>query len=184
MNDPAAIAIDEHEFSVLEEMMQAPLSLSQRELSKRAGLSLGLTNVLIKRLVQRGWVSLRRVNGRNLSYALTPEGFDALARRSWRFIKRTFGELKGYYDKIDRFMAEKASEGYETVLLEGLSELDFVLEQCARKHGMGFSREPVEPGRSPSPGVLRLAEESPGPGAVSLQGILLSMPSTREAAHA
>ncbi len=43
-----------------------------------------MTNAILKRLAAKGFITMRRVNSRNIQYAVTPEGVDAIARRSYR----------------------------------------------------------------------------------------------------
>ena len=42
------------------------LSPSQRDLAGAAGLSLGMTNALLKRFAERGWVKFSSLRGRHL----------------------------------------------------------------------------------------------------------------------
>jgi DNA-binding MarR family transcriptional regulator len=48
--------------------------VSQRALSRELGVALGLTNLLVRRLVRKGYVKMRRVNSRQVAYLLTPAG--------------------------------------------------------------------------------------------------------------
>ncbi|MBW1704796.1 MAG: winged helix-turn-helix transcriptional regulator [Deltaproteobacteria bacterium] len=54
-------------------------SPSQRELSHRLGLSLGLVNSFVKRLVNKGYFKLKTMPRNRVKYLLTPKG---LARKS------------------------------------------------------------------------------------------------------
>lgn len=47
---------------------------SQRELSRRLNLSLGLVNTFIKRLINRGYFTVTTISKNRLQYGLTPEG--------------------------------------------------------------------------------------------------------------
>ena len=55
-------------------------SLSQRSLSKRAGIALGLTNLYLKRLVRKGYIKLVNVKKNRLLYLITPQGLAEKAR--------------------------------------------------------------------------------------------------------
>lgn len=54
-------------------------SPSQRELSRRLGLSLGLVNTFLKRLVNKGYFKVKTMPRKRIKYFLTAEG---LARKS------------------------------------------------------------------------------------------------------
>jgi DNA-binding MarR family transcriptional regulator len=63
--------------------------ISQRDLARAINLSLGMTNALVKRLSQKGLIMMQKVSARSMSYVLTPEGLNELARRTYRYLKGT-----------------------------------------------------------------------------------------------
>jgi len=79
--------LHESEYSLLEAIYasiaqnEASKATSQRELAQASGLSLGMTNVLLKRFVERGWIKLSHLNKRKVLYALTAEGMEEISRR-------------------------------------------------------------------------------------------------------
>ena len=58
---------------LLEELENNPV-VSQRELSHKFGIALGVTNACLKRMVRKGWVRIRDLNPRKIGYYLTPKG--------------------------------------------------------------------------------------------------------------
>lgn len=67
--------------------LEAHPHLSQRSLSARLGIALGLTNLLIRRLVARGWIQVVRVRPNRLGYLLTPSGLAQKARMSRDYLR-------------------------------------------------------------------------------------------------
>jgi hypothetical protein len=63
---------------------------TQRELSRRAGISLGLTNLLLERMARRAWVKLTSISGRRMIYALTPAGLAEKARKTRDWVRHTY----------------------------------------------------------------------------------------------
>ena len=63
--------------------------ISQRDLAKGVGLSLGMTNAILKRLVTKGLLMVQKINNRNIRYIVTAKGIEAITRRSYRFFRRT-----------------------------------------------------------------------------------------------
>ncbi len=120
-------------------------SIGQRDLARSAGISLGLTNILMKRLASKGLITFKRVNGRNLRYALTPEGIEEVARRSWRYLNATLRTLARWRDAVAALLSEAASRDCSEVLLVGRSELGFMIERFAEKLGMTVRRVDVLP---------------------------------------
>jgi DNA-binding MarR family transcriptional regulator len=54
--------------------------VTQRSLSGELGVALGLTNLLIRRLVNKGYVKMADMGTRHVRYLMTPAGWEALAR--------------------------------------------------------------------------------------------------------
>jgi len=67
--------INERELRVIEEV-GADKNLTQRKISHSLGLSLGTTNLILKKLVRKGYIKMRQLNRRKIQYILTPKGFD------------------------------------------------------------------------------------------------------------
>lgn len=133
--------IKEKEISVLQ-IIHTQGDLGQRDLAQAIGISLGMTNVLLKRLAGRGWLLIKKINARNFQYALTPEGMLELSQRSFNYLKRTIKNVVDYKEKIRDFVAEVKEQGFRGIHLAGSSDLDFILEHFCRKTGIRFSQEP------------------------------------------
>lgn len=121
----------------------APEVLSQRDLAGAAGLSLGMTNALIKRFIGRGWVKLMHISGRSLKYILTTEGMEEVLRRSISFFTRAVRSASLYREKIDAFVRGLAKTGFAVVVLEGPAELDFLFDYSCERHGLEFVKNPL-----------------------------------------
>jgi DNA-binding MarR family transcriptional regulator len=63
--------------------------LTQRSLSQRLGVALGLTNLLIRRLVSKGYVRVSHMGTRHVRYFMTNEGLDALAKATRQSLANT-----------------------------------------------------------------------------------------------
>jgi len=113
-------------------------SVKQRDLAYTAGTSLGMTNAILKRLTQKGWITIKKVNSRNIQYAVTPDGINEIARRSYRYFKRTIRNVVMYRDEIDRELNRAKIRGCTTVLLIGVSDLDFIIEHSCLRHGLTY----------------------------------------------
>lgn len=115
-------------------------SLKQRELADKAGISLGMTNAILKRLIDKGWLMTKRLNSRNLSYVVSPAGMEEIFKRGYRYFKRTIGEVRLYNEGIELLVQEAVEAGYKTVVLVGKSDLDFLVEYACGKAGVELLR--------------------------------------------
>lgn len=92
---------DETRYRLLKKL-QADPGISQRDLARDLGVSLGKANYCLRALVAKGWIKAANFrNSRNKSaylYQLTPSGLDAKARLAMRFLKIKRAE----YEEIKR----------------------------------------------------------------------------------
>jgi predicted transcriptional regulator len=134
--------LDENEYQTLktinDQENQGCQSPSQRDIARALGMSVGMTNAIIKRLAAKGWLVIKKVNGRNLSYALSSDGAREVAKRSYRYLRRTIGNVVRWKDIIDGLVSRGKADGCTRVLLVGASDIEFIVEHSAMRHGMVF----------------------------------------------
>ena len=130
----------ERELELLESIYQHRSVIRQRDLAKIVGLSVGMTNSILKRLAQKGWLTIRKVNNRNIHYIVSPEGIDALMRRSYRYFKRTVKNVVLYREAMERLVRRVSREHYSGLVLVGDSDLDFLLEHECMKQDVPLFR--------------------------------------------
>jgi predicted transcriptional regulator len=140
LNNIAASA--EKELELLERINRSSRAIRQRELAKSSGLSLGMTNSILKRLASKGLLKIKKVNNRNIQYIVSPQGLERIARRGYRFLKRTIRNVASYGRAIDGLVLQVARRGFSTLLLIGRSDLDFLVEYACRKHGVRYRQIP------------------------------------------
>ena len=115
-------------------------SLKQRELADKAGISLGMTNAILKRLIEKGWLVTKRLNSRNISYVVSPAGIEEIFKRGYRYFKRTIDNVALYRVGIEQLISEAVTQGYKCVVLVGKSDLDFIIEYACGKAGIELLR--------------------------------------------
>ncbi len=115
-------------------------SLKQRELADKAGISLGMTNAILKRLIEKGWLMVKRLNSRNISYIVSTAGMEEIFKRGYRYFKRTIENVIIYKTQIEGLVSEAAKSGYKSVALVGKSDLDFIVEYSCGKAEIAFER--------------------------------------------
>jgi EPS-associated MarR family transcriptional regulator len=114
--------MDESQFKTLRELAKDG-TLSQRDLSKKMGLSLGRVNYLVNALLQKGYIKARRFkNSRNkiaYMYILTPKGVSAKITQTYHFLQRKLEE----YDKIKEEIEILRHENHEHLKNSGSSSM-------------------------------------------------------------
>jgi DNA-binding MarR family transcriptional regulator len=85
-------------------------TVSQRSLASSLGIALGLANLLLKRVVVKGWVRTVRVRPNRVRYLLTPAGIAEKARMSRAYLQysvRFYGYAR---DRIRESFATLSSQ--------------------------------------------------------------------------
>ena len=105
---------DEIRLRILRELENDP-GLSQRDLAKALGVSLGRTNYCLRALVEKGLVKVEnfRKSGNKLAYAyqLTPRGISDKARITRRYLQIKLKEFKALESEIDELRKEVTDTG-------------------------------------------------------------------------
>lgn len=136
------------EISLLEVLKARP-DAGQRDMAEAIGMSLGMTNLLLKELSAKGWMLMRKLSPRKVQYVLTPEGVKELSRRSFRFLKKSIRNIADCRAQLEALVIKAKNAQSVGLQLAGVSDLDFVLEYLCRQHGLAFRRDPqgtLEPG--------------------------------------
>jgi hypothetical protein len=126
-----------------------------------------MTNSILKRLARKGWITIKKVNSRNIQYAVTLDGMNEIISRSYGYFKRTIKNVFFYKEKIDRAINDARQMGIVSALLVGQSDLDFIVEHSCHRHGLNFLQIPDENGASsfPEDSILKVyAENIPSSG--------------------
>jgi len=128
----------ETEVEILERISRSQSTIHQRDLARIVGLSLGMTNAILKRLARKGLLQIKKVNNRNIQYIVSPRGMEAIARRSYQYFKRTIRNVVSYKEAMDGLVQEIKRKGFSRLLLVGTSDLDFVVEHSCSKYGIDY----------------------------------------------
>ncbi len=99
----------DNEYTLLKVIKDNP-EMTQRQLSKELGLSLGKTNYLMRALVDKGWVKLtnfRRSNNKiGYLYVITPKGITEKGVLARNFLERKSIEYFKLKNEIEILKSE------------------------------------------------------------------------------
>lgn len=123
MKEPELVLLSQ----VQETLKQSPKA-SQRDIAKAVNMSLGMTNSVLKRFAEKGWLYMNKISSRNIQYVLTPDGMNELAHRSYHYIKRTLKSVLDYKDIITSVILNEKTKGVDRVFLVGKTDLQFIVE--------------------------------------------------------
>jgi EPS-associated MarR family transcriptional regulator len=97
---------------VLQALKKNP-EMTQRDLARMVGISLGKINFILKSLIHKGLVKTHNFKNSNNKkayiYILTPSGIEEKARITYRFLKRKIQEYEQLEEQI-RLLRKEVSE--------------------------------------------------------------------------
>ncbi len=120
---------------LLNELTQTPAT-TQRELSKRIGVALGLTNLMLRRLVTKGYVKITGAKRNRIRYLITPQGILEKTRLTYEFIEYSLQLYSGVRRFLQGQLVALAQTGQRRVLLVGTGELAEIAFLAVREIGL------------------------------------------------
>ena len=110
--------------------------VTQRELSHKVGIALGLANFYIKRLVQKGYVEVIYLERNRLGYLITPQGVVEKSRLTYSYIQRSYGYVRKVRISIRERLKVLSREGVRTVVIYGGGDIAEVTYLAIQEVGM------------------------------------------------
>jgi DNA-binding MarR family transcriptional regulator len=147
--------------------------LSQRQVAKETGLSLGMVNLVLARLVKTGAIKVVNLNGRTARYLLTPAGVAEKTRRAYEYLQRTVETFRSLRSRVDDLIAEMHAAGVREFIIHGEGEVADIAELCLSRTALSdvsYRRENGNPPIDDVPRrvVLRCSMEPLGVGYVGI----------------
>ena len=120
---------------LLDELAKSP-EATQRELSRRIGVALGLTNLMLRRLAKKGYVKISGTKHSRIRYLVTPQGILEKSRLTYEFVQYSLY----FYGRVRHFLRGQldalAQAGHRRILLYGTGELAEIAFLTIREMGL------------------------------------------------
>jgi len=110
--------------------------VTQRELSRKVGIALGLANFYIKRLVQKGYVEVIYLEKNRLDYLITPKGIAEKSRLTYNYIQRSYRYVRKVRIRMREHLKELARDGVGTVVIYGGGDMGEVAYLALQESGI------------------------------------------------
>lgn len=98
-------------------------SLTQRDLSGRLGIALGLVNSYIKNLIKKGYITVKAIPSKRYAYYLTAKGFAEKTRLTYDLLQdytRIYREAKNNYRTLFHNLERS---GEKKIIFAGVDEV-------------------------------------------------------------
>jgi EPS-associated MarR family transcriptional regulator len=99
-------------------LLEANPEMSQRDMARALGISLGKANYCLRALISKGWIKANNfTNSQNKAaymYLLTPRGIEQKASLTVRFLHAKMREYEALRAEIDQMQLEAAAQRAES----------------------------------------------------------------------
>lgn len=124
--------INEREFELIN-IIGAKVPANQRDMSKQLNVSLGMTNMLLRRLVTKGYIRIRQLDKKKVQYILTSKGFAEKYRKSVNYTLKTISSIALIRKQLDIIIHRLYNQGQQVFFILGTSDLAELVEMSLKQ---------------------------------------------------
>jgi DNA-binding MarR family transcriptional regulator len=121
--------LNEREFELIN-IIGGELAANQRDLSRQMNLSLGMTNMVLRRLITKGYIRIKQLDRRKVEYILTPRGFSEKMRKSMRYTMKTINSIGLIQQSIAGLLQGLYNQGVRKFFVIGSVDLMALIERA------------------------------------------------------
>jgi len=125
--------LNEREFELVN-IVGAKIGANQRDLSRHMNLSLGMTNMLLRRLVTKGYIRIKQLDRRKVEYLLTPKGFSEKMRKSVNYTLKTINSIGLIKKNLLGILKNLYADGVRKFYILGTSDLSGLIDMALREN--------------------------------------------------
>lgn len=122
MNDKQSKSENLKSLQILDELSKDD-SLTQRDLSKRLGIALGLVNSYVKNLIKKGHITIKTIPTKRYAYYLTPKGLTEKTRLTYNLLEDYTRIYREARTNLKKLFQEIQSSGASRVVFAGADEV-------------------------------------------------------------
>jgi len=137
MNIPSETA---RELALLENIEINP-DVTQASLAIQLGVAVGTVNWHLKRLVEKGYVKIKRAERKKLRYIITPEGIALRAMLTMDYIEQQFLLYRKTRQRVREHLQQIKNAGYEKVSIDGDGDVADICRLSCLEQGVAFTTD-------------------------------------------
>ena len=127
---------DDYRSLLLLEEIARDNRVTQRALSKRLGLALGLVNSYIRNLTAKGYITVSTIPPKRYAYYLTPQGLLEKTRLAYRHLQNFTHLYRVARHDFQRLFNDLQGRGVERVVFCGVDEITEIAYLSLQEAGM------------------------------------------------
>ena len=122
------------DLALLQEIEADP-DISQAKLAEELGVAIGTVNWHIKRLVEKGFVKVKRARRRKLRYIITPEGIALRTKLTVDYIRQQFNLFRRVRARVTNLLTSLEESNQFMIRLVGEGDVvDVCRLTCMERH--------------------------------------------------
>ena len=90
-------------------------------------------NMLIRRLIAKGFIRIEQLNKRKVQYLLTPQGFAEKMRKSVNYTLKTINSIGLIKARVQAILLDLHKDGTRDFFIVGKSDLSILIEMVAKE---------------------------------------------------
>jgi len=160
-------SLNEREFELIN-IVGSQLAANQRDISHHMKLSLGMTNMVLKRLITKGYIRIKQLDRRKVQYMLTPKGFAEKMQKSVKYTLKTINSIALIKKRLLVLLKAVYDDGVRTFYIWGGADLAGLIEITLNEnfpHNFKLVHIEAMPQDSIEGAVLICREDFAAPGA-------------------
>ena len=123
MNNSRSSGIEEHKtLQILSELSEND-NLTQRDLSGKLNIALGLVNSYLKNLIKKGYIKVKSIPPRRYAYYLTPTGFSEKTRLTYHLLQDYTKIYRQARVSLKKLFNELKASGVKRIVFAGADEV-------------------------------------------------------------
>jgi DNA-binding MarR family transcriptional regulator len=141
MNIPSESA---RELALLENIENNP-DVTQASLATQLGVAVGTVNWHLKRLIDKGYVKIKRAERKKLRYIITPEGIALRAHLTVDYIEQQFLLYRNTRQRVRTQLQQIKAAGYEKVSIRGEGDVADICRLSCLEQGVALTTDDNAP---------------------------------------
>ena len=135
MNIPSESA---RELALLEHIESNP-DVTQASLATQLGVAVGTVNWHIKRLIEKGYIKIKRAERKKLRYIITPEGIALRTLLTVDYIEQQFLLYRNTRQRVREHLEQIKNAGYEEVSILGAGDVADICRLSCLEQGVAVT---------------------------------------------
>ncbi len=128
--------LSEKEFEIINVIADGFRS-NQRVLSTHIGLSLGMTNLLLRRLATKGYLRMKQLDRKKVDYLLTPRGLAEKAQKSYHYTLKTLESFGLIKRELRNILEPRLLPSIRNIIILGKGDLTDLVSLILQQTGHG-----------------------------------------------